>query len=213
MSDALDVDGLERKAYHAYNEDGLLDILTGFMMAFIGIYVLSEADMPFAPFVAIFGPAIWTSLKKAVTEPRIGHVKFGPGRRSKQQKVIAVFAVTVNVLLVLSFFVRWGPIVVPWQTTLYDYGVILVGSGVVSLILFTIGHFNEIPRFKGYSAVSVPMFIGGHFLTDPSLDLFKRLAYVLIPLGLMMLAYGLVTLWRFVQRYPKITDVEVDGRG
>jgi hypothetical protein len=33
MSHGIDVDGLERKAYQAYNEDGLLDILTGFMMA------------------------------------------------------------------------------------------------------------------------------------------------------------------------------------
>jgi hypothetical protein len=211
MSHGIDVDGLERKAYQAYNEDGLLDVLTGFMMAFIGYYVLSEVDIPYAPFVAIFGPAIWASLKKAVTEPRIGQVKFGPGRRSRQQKVIAVFAVTVNVLLVLSFLVKRGPVVGPWRTTLYDYGVILIGSGVVSLILFTIGHFNEVRRFKGYAAVSVPMFIGGHFLTDPALDLFQRMAYVLIPLGLLMLAYGLVTLWRFVQRYPKITDVEVDG--
>jgi len=211
MSDALDVDGLERKAYHAYNEDGLLDMMTGFMMAFMGYYVLSEVDIPFAPCLAIFGPAVWASLKKAVTEPRIGQVKFGPGRRSRQQKAIMIFAFVVNVLLVLSFFVKWGPIVGPWRSSLYDYGVILVGSGVVSLILFTIGHFNEVPRFKGYAAVSVPMFIGGHFLTDSSLDLFQRLAYVLIPLGLMMLAYGGVTLWRFVRKYPKITDVEVDG--
>ena len=211
MGDAFDIDDLERKAYLAYNEDGLLDILTGFMMAFIGYYVLSEVDIPFAPFLAIFGPAVWASLKKAVTEPRIGQVKFGPGRRTRQQKLIGVFALTVNVLLVLSFLVKWDPIVGPWQTTLYDYGVILVGSGVVSLILFTIGHFNEVSRFKGYAAVSVPMFVAGHFLTDPALDLYQRLAYVLIPLGLMMLAYGLVTLWRFVRKYPKITDVGVDG--
>jgi hypothetical protein len=211
MGDTLDIDGLERKAYHAYNEDGLLDIMTGFMMAFIGYYVLSEVDIPFAPFIVIFGPAVWASLKKAVTEPRIGQVKFGPGRRTRQQKVIAVFAVVVNVLLVLSFLVKWGPVVGPWRTTLYSYGVILVGSGVVSLILFTIGHFNEVPRFKGYAAVSVPMFLAGHFFTNPALDLYQRLAQVLIPLGLLMLVYGVVTLWRFVQKYPKITDVGVDG--
>jgi hypothetical protein len=211
VSDALDIDGLERKAYYVYNEDGLLDIMTGFLMTFIGYYVLSEVDIPFAPYLAIFGPAVWASLKKAVTEPRIGQVKFGPGRRSRQQKVIMLFAVAVNVLLVLSFFVRWGPVWGPWQTTLYSYGVIMVGSGVVSLILFTIGHFNEVLRFKGYAAVSVPMFLAGHFLTDPGLDLFQRLAYVLIPLGLLMLANGAVTLWRFVQKYPKITDVGIDG--
>jgi hypothetical protein len=55
------------------------------------------------------------------------------------------------------------------------------------------------------------MFLAGHFLTNPALELYQRLAQVLIPLGLLMLAYGLVTLWRFMQRYPKITDVEVDG--
>ena len=211
MSDALDIDSLERRAYLVYNEDGLLDIMTGFMMAFIGYYVLSEVDIPFAPFLAIFGPAVWASLTKAVTEPRIGQVKFGPGRRSRQQKVIMGFAVVVNVLLVLSFFVKTGPALDPWRTMLYAYGVILVGSGIVSLILFTIGHFNEISRFKGYASVSMPMFVAGHFLTDPGLDLFQRLAQVLIPLGLLMLAYGMVTLWRFVRKYPKITDVGVDG--
>ena len=211
MSDALDVDNLERKAYQAYNEDGLMDIMTGFLMAFIGYYVLSEVDIPFAPYLAIFGPAVWASLKKTVTEPRIGQVKFGPGRRTRQQKAIMVFAVAVNVLLLLSFFVKTGPFLGMWRTALSPYGVILVGSGVVSLILFTIGHFNEVSRFKGFAALSVPMFIAGHFLTDPALDVYQRMAYVLIPLGLLMLAYGGVTLWRFVQKYPKITDVEVDG--
>jgi hypothetical protein len=211
MSGDFDLDGIERRAYLTYNEDGLLDIMTGFLMAFIGYYVLSKVDVPFAPFVAIFGPAIWASLKKAVTEPRIGQVKFGPGRRSRQQKAIMIFAVIVNVLMVASFFVNTGPILGPWGTTLSSYGVIIVGSGVVSLILFTIGHFNEVSRFKGYAAISVPMFVVSHFLADPALDLFEKLALVMIPLGIMMMGYGLVTLWRFVRKYPKLEDVEIDA--
>ena len=122
-----------------------------------------------------------------------------------------VFAVAVNVLLVLSILMKVRPFGGPWQTASPPYGVILVGSGVVSLILFMIGHFNEVSRFKGYAAVSVPMFVAGHFLTDPALDVYQRLAYVLIPLGLLMLAYGGGTLWRFVRKYPKISDVGVDG--
>ena len=211
MSGDFDLDGIERRAHLTYNEDGLLDIMTGLLMAFIGYYVLSKVDVPFAPFLVIFGPAVWASLKKAVTEPRIGQVKFGPGRRSRQQKAIMVFAVVVNVLMVLSFFVDTGPILGPWGTTLSTYGVILVGSGVVSLILFTIGHFNEISRFKGYAAISVPMFVVSHFLADPALDLFEKLALVMIPLGILMVAYGLLTLWRFVGKYPKLEDVEIDA--
>ena len=211
MSGGFDLDGIERRAYLTYNEDGLLDIMTGFLIAFIGYYVLSKVDVPFAPFLAIFGPVVWASLKKAVTEPRIGQVKFGPGRRSRQQKAIMVFAVVVNVLMVLSFFVNTGPILGPWGTTLSTYGVIIVGSGVVSLILFTIGHFNEVSRFKGYAAISVPMFVVSHFLADPALDLFEKLALVLIPLGILMMAYGLVTLWRFVRKYPKLKDVEINA--
>jgi len=211
MSGDFDLDGIERRAHLTYNEDGLLDIMTGLLMAFIGYYVLSKVDVPFAPFLVIFGPAVWASLKKAVTEPRIGQVKFGPGRRSRQQKAIMIFAVVVNVMMVLSFFVDTGPILGPWGTTLSTYGVILVGSGVVSLILFTIGHFNEISRFKGYAAISVPMFVVSHFLADPALDLFEKLALVMIPLGILMVAYGLLTLWRFVGKYPKLEDVEIDA--
>ena len=211
MSGDFDLDGIERMAYLTYNEDGLLDIMTGFLMAFIGYYVLSKVDVPFAPFLAILGPAAWASLKKAVTEPRIGQVKFGPGRRSRQQKAIMIFAVVVNVLMILSFFVDMGSLFGPWGATLSSYGVILVGSGVVSLILFTIGHFNEVSRFKGYAAISVPMFVVSHFLADPALDLFEKLALVLIPLGFLMMAYGVVTLWRFVRKYPKLEDVEIDA--
>ena len=210
MSDGFDLDGIERSAYLTYHEDGLLDVMTGFLMAFIGYYVLSKVDIPFAPFVGIFAPAVWASLKKVVTEPRIGQVKFGPGRRSRQQKAIMVFAVAVNFLMVLSFFVD-TPILGPWGETLSGFGVIIVGTGVVSLILFTIGHFNEVSRFKGYAAVSVPMFVVCHFLADPALDLFKKLALVMIPLGLLMMAYGLVTLYRFVRKYPRLEDVEIDA--
>lgn len=210
MGEEYDLDRIERRAYLAYNEDGILDIMAGFYIAYMGLYILVDFDIP-AFWIVLFGPIFWGGLKKAVTAPRIGQVKFGPGRRTRQQRTIMTVAVVVNVLLVLSFFVDASWIFAPWRSLGADYGVLIAGAGVVSLIIFMIGHFNEAPRFKGYAAISVALFTAGHFLTDPGLDVFQRMAYAMIPLGAVMMGYGIVTMWRFVRKHPKILDVGVDG--
>ena len=211
MSEEFDLDGIERRAYLAYNEDGILDIMAGFNLAYIGLYVLVDIEVPPAFWIVLFGPIFWGGLKKAITVPRIGQVKFGPGRRTRQQRAIMVVALVVNVLLVLSFFVDASWILAPWRALSVDYGVLIAGAGFVSLIIFMIGHFNEVARFKGYSAISFTLFTVGHFLTDPGLDVFQRMAYSMIPLGVVMMGYGIVTMWRFVRKYPKLSDVGVDG--
>ena len=211
MSGEFDLEGIERRAYLAYNEDGILDIMAGFYIAYVGLYVLVDVEIPLASWIVIFSPLFWGGLKKAITAPRIGQVKFGPGRRTRQQRAVMIVAFVVNVLLVLSFFVDASWIFAPWRSLGADYGVLIAGAGFVSLIIFMIGHFNEISRFKGYAAISFAMFTAAHFLTDPGLDVFQRMAYAMIPLGAVMMAYGIVTMWRFVRKYPKITEVEVDG--
>jgi len=210
MSGEFDLDKIERRAYLAYNEDGILDVMAGFYIAYVGLYILVDIDVP-AFWIVLFGPIFWGGLKKAVTVPRIGQVKFGPGRRTRQQRAIMAIAVVVNVLLVLSFFVDTSWIFAPWRALSADYGVLIAGAGFVSLIIFMIGHFNEVARFKGYAAVSIALFTAGHFLTDPGLDVYQRMAYAMIPLGTVMMGYGIVTMWRFMRKYPKITDVGVDG--
>jgi hypothetical protein len=211
MSDSFDLDSIERRAYLAYNEDGLIDVLTGFIIAYTGFFILSDIDTPLLSWFVIMSPLAYASLKRRMTEPRIGHVKFGPGRRSRRQKVVMAVALIVNVLLVLSFFVERDSIFAPWRAIEPVWGVLIVGSGLISLIIFTIGHFNEVSRFRWYTGLSVVMFTTAHLLTDPSKGVFGRMAYAGIPLGLIMMANGGLNLWRFLQEYPVISDVEVDG--
>jgi hypothetical protein len=211
MSGAFDIDGLERKAYLAYHEDGLVDILTGFILAYTGFFILSDVDTTLLNWFVIMAPLGYAGIKRRLTEPRIGHVKFGPGRRSRQQKVVMAVALIVNVLLVLSFFVERDSIFAPWRAVEPVWGVLIVGSGLISLILFMIGHFNEVSRFRWYTGLSVVMFTIAHLLTDSSRGVFPRMAYAGIPLGLIMMTNGALNLWRFLQKYPAISDVEVDG--
>ena len=153
MSEAFDIDHLERKAYFAYHEDGLIDVLTGIILTYTGIFILSEVDIPLLSWFVIMTPLLYAEIKRRVTEPRIGHVKFGPGRRHRQQKVVMVVALIVNVLLVLSFFLERNTIFEHWRAVEPVWGVLIAGTGIISLILYTIGHLNEVSRFRWYSGL------------------------------------------------------------
>ncbi len=210
MSESIDIDYLERKAYLVYHEDGLIDVLTGIILSYIGIFVLSDVDFPLLSWFVIMAPLLYAEIKRRVTEPRIGHVKFGPGRRYRQQKVVMVVALIVNVILVMSFFLERNSLYAPWRAVEPVWGVLIAGTGIISLILYTIGHLNEVSRFRWYSGLSVVMFTIAHFMTAPSLGVFGRMAYAGIPLGCIMIINGLLNLWRFLQKYPKLSDGEVD---
>jgi hypothetical protein len=210
LSDAIDIDYLERKAYLAYHEDGLIDVLTGVILTYTGLFILSDVDFPLLSWFVIMTPLLYAEIKRRVTDPRIGHVKFGPGRRRRQQKVVMVIALIVNVLLVLSFFLERNTLFEPWRAVEPVWGVLIAGTGIISLVLYTIGHLNEVSRFRWYSGFSIVLFSIAHFVTAPSLGIFERMAYAGIPLGCIMIFNGILNLWRFLQKYPKLSDGEVD---
>jgi hypothetical protein len=206
LTETFDIDHLERKAYLAYHEDGLIDVLTGVILTYTGLFILSDVDFPLLSWFVIMTPLLYAEIKKRVTEPRIGHVKFGPGRKHRQQKVVMVVALIVNVLLVLSFFLERNTLFELWRAVEPVWGVLIAGTGIISLILYTIGRLNEVSRFRWYSGLSIVMFSIAHFVTVPSLGIFERMAYAGIPLGSIMIINGILNLWRFLQKYPKLSD-------
>ena len=76
---------IEKKTYMSYHQDGLIDIFVGIYVLLFGSGILLNSVADFSTwfiFPAIF-PAImvpiWISVKKQITMPRIGYVKFRSG--------------------------------------------------------------------------------------------------------------------------------------
>jgi len=200
----IDLKELERKAYFSYNQNGLIDILVGSILILLGTSITLDPQIPFTYLFILFGPLTWAGLKKRFTIPRIGYVQFGAGPRGKQRRILLTLLVVFQVLLVLATAASNRaqgdrPI---WLVMLDEYGVLLVGSCIVSVILYFVGYFNEAKRFNIYTVASVLLFTFAHNFLGSDLDIWQKMAYAEIPLGVLMIVYGLWTLRGFIEKYP-----------
>jgi hypothetical protein len=196
---------LERRAYLSYHQDGILDVFIGFNILLFGLWILVDMAYLAGAFVAIFTP-IYAQIKKQITVPRLGYVKFTPSRTAKIQKNILVLVIAGVLTLIpgfLLFKTTEQGMLAPIQF-LIEYGMIVIGvSGMV--LLSVVAYISEIRRLYAYSALFFAIFIGGYFLSIPFF-------YYLITLGTVILLVGLYLLTRFLHEYPLPIRGNSDGR-
>lgn len=111
MSQSLNLKEIERKAWRSTFQDGLWDIYLGLLLFSMGLSSLMDTNImeKFLGYVIYFGfivlamVALWAG-KRFITMPRIGRVKFGPARQTRQKKVRLVLFASVAFGL-LAWFV------------------------------------------------------------------------------------------------------------
>jgi len=205
MNDKIDLKALERKAYLTYHEDGLLDIGIGSTLAWIGVVVLTDVDLPIYLWY-IIGTTIWTTAKKQITVPRIGYVEFRETRKDRIRKLISLFVLVLSITMVLGVlaFRASGAVETPgWLIALQNYGDILLGSVLLGGGLISVGYSAEVKRFTHYGIAAATLHVLNHFLTmNPTWDMWQGMGPVNLLLGLVMLGNGFMLLRRFKEKYP-----------
>jgi len=196
---------IERKAYLSYHQDGLLDIFIGMFIFAFGLYILSESDFPIIAVLPALLVPVWASVKKKITYPRIGYVKFGKSTKTRRTKSMLLLSGVLTLLLGFGVFLtitlRRGPLPL-WLIVMGAYGMIIAG-GIVAAILGVVAYINGINRLYVYAAMFFAMYSTGHFLVIiPGFDAFQKIAVVNIPLGVIILGYGLYLLSRFLHEHP-----------
>jgi hypothetical protein len=186
---------LERRAYLSYHQDGILDMFIGFNILLFGMWMLADMAYLAGAFVAIFTP-IYAQVKKQITVPRLGYVKFAPSRMAKSKRTVLLLVIAGALAFipgVLLFITTQRGILAPIQL-LIEYGMIVIGvAGMV--LLATVAYISEIRRLYAYSALFFAMFAGGYFLTIP-------FVYYIMMLGAVIMLAGLYLLIRFLRTYP-----------
>jgi hypothetical protein len=192
--DKINLKELERRAYLSYHQDGILDIFIGFNILLFGVWILIDMAYLAGAFAAIFTP-IYAQVKKQITVPRLGYVKFAPSRTAKGKKTTLVLVIAGALALipgVLLFITTERGIQAPIQF-LIEYGMIVIGvAGMV--LLAVVAHISEISRLYAYAALFFVIFTGGYFLSVPFF-------YYLMTLGAVILLAGLYLLTRFLRMY------------
>jgi len=193
---------IEKKTYMSYHQDGLLDIFVGVYILLFGFGILlmtmTDFSMWFvipAIFPAIMIP-IWISVKKRITMPRIGFVKFGVRGANKMMAIFLGLAVAgLGTFMVFGLGASMGE---SWALTLRDFlisnSMIIIGIAAVtisSLFAYTMG----LKRLYGYGLLTLVLFFTGYFIAIP-------FEYFLVTIGLVIIISGFVLLMRFIRKYP-----------
>ena len=192
---------VEKKTYMSYHQDGLIDIFVAVYVLLFGLGILLRTVTDFstwfvipAIFPAVMVP-IWMSVKKRITMPRIGYVKFGGRGANKLMAIfIGVMVAGLGTFMAFTFAsTQWS-----WASMLRDLlisnGMIIMGIGTAAisgLFAYTMG----LKRLYAYGLLTLALFLTGHFITFP-------LEYVLLTIGFAVLINGFVLLARFIRKYP-----------
>jgi hypothetical protein len=137
---------------------------------------------------------IWISIKKRVTIPRIGYVKFKSGGTNK----LTEFFLPLMVAGLGTFFLFGFTSTQYWASTLRNIiisnSMIFIGLGafvISSLFAYTLG----LKRLYAYGIVSLALFTTAYFINFP-------IEYLLVTSGLVILVYGSILLRQFIRKYP-----------
>jgi len=202
MNETTNLKSIERRVYLSYHQDGLIDLIMGGVLLSLSLIIWL---LPEFWFVLIGGFIVMTTAyaaaKKAITFPRVGYVEFSQVRRKKTQYIFLAFIVITvfgNILTIIAWmFPALGILIFESAFTLLIIGVI--GGGILAFI----GYISEIWRFYLYGIIFLSSAVFTFFV--PSLAVFP-----LIVLGSVMIIFGSILLYRFIQRYPKEILGEVE---
>jgi hypothetical protein len=210
MIEKIDLKKVEKQTYRFTFTDGLYDMAYGSLILFAAIApILREILYPsYIIFMILPAPLILILGKKFITIPRIGIVKFNQNRTESRNKIGLLFAILfpITVLMVVLTFlgvynIKVGGYIVP------------VGAGLfVFILLSLIAYIMDYPHFYLY-AVSIGLGIPLAALLKP---IFGELLHYLISFGIsgtLILIYGIITLIKFIKKYPTPNEEISDVKG
>jgi len=217
MSNVLDLKQIERRAFRSTYQDGLLDILLGFMVVAMAITVYRPEsgyspmnNMGMVLIYAVLFSLFWAA-KKYITLPRMGQVRFGPIRQHKNKTL----AIILGIIVLIQVFLV-GMTVFSWHNPVFgaklfgsfgDYSqehlaVSALSSLFVGPPMLVIAFMIDFPRGY-YIAVSMALAV---FL----MILINQPIYPVV-IGGLIIVPGVVLFINFLKKYPIPQGDEPNG--
>lgn len=192
----LDLKRLERSVFTRYHDDGLADIMVGVWFIVAGWGMAGD----FAWIVGVAGfslASMWVGLRKAITIPRMGEVRFSPERKAKMEMLKSSLGILGVIYGLLSFYLVFilvtDPAAKAWiRANVFAAAPLLVP---VAFLFCVTGAMLQIQRLLGYSLMVTAVLVVGQ-LTRPPPPL-----VMLIP-GAFILANGWTMLNTFLEENP-----------
>ena len=208
MSEIVSLKDAEKKVVRMATNDGLWEILLGLMLLSINasalLQDLLEVPWNYIPVILVIAAGVpaFRAAKKSLILPRIGQVTFSRERRLKVKKVKTVL-IGLVLFTWLILLIPVVPGVVTGTTTLPYWFMDAVFGLLVFKFFVLLSSAFEAPRMIFYGllfGLSLPVDVILQAEFGVQFPVFKVLA------GLVITACGVLTLLRFLRRYPMPVD-------
>jgi len=191
---------LEKAAYRSRWQDGLLDLLGGLGVVFVGISWLLDLAWATGFMVPIL-LVTWMGLRRSVVEPRIGRVTFTEARqKSEQSGTLGTVLLGLGLLLVFIVghlfitrseggFEAWAA---AWSAA--------IPVTLLAIMALTAAALTGLVRFLGYGA----LFLATGSITTP---LGMEPPGQILAAGTIITLVGLAIFVRFLSSHPVLDDL------
>ena len=208
MSESIDLKALEKKAYRSVFNDGLWDLFIGLIILTMGLSNLFGIILNLPELWNIIIPSLVGNIiaflvfylgKKFITIPRIGFVKFGPKRKSKQLKLkrfLFIVLIANIILFILPFtgmleYTQIEPLILS----------LILGIGMFTFPFCVIAYFLDFTRLYYYAFLAGL----GLFLTRLLAPIVGTTLNTILTFGIIggvIVVIGLYYFIRFLKKYP-----------
>ena len=194
MSQESDLKALARRVYLSFHQDGLIDVLIGWMAFIFGLRLLLDSAV--LTFVAWLPLLFYVPIKNSLTIPRLGYVNlkgdYGHRKRMRLGYILAgILGLLVLVIVLLLLVV---PDALTALTPMRREGMLIYGS-VVTLLLLISGLLSGLRRLFAFGLLCAILALVGTLTNLPDYFLF-------ITLGLAIMLVGAILMIRFIRKYP-----------
>jgi uncharacterized membrane-anchored protein len=211
MNDQINLKEMEKKAWKSYFQDGLWDILLGFILLTFGVAPFIEEITGITYLISYIillsiGYILFYVGKKYITIPRIGNVKFGQKRKSKRIKIFIILV--ISVILGLAVILLTKTDLISYNIDVSIWGIIFA---INALIIFSLmAYYLDFPRLYIYSiffAISILIIETSSSHVGSTYD--NLLGFGMF--GLVVVLVGILHLNRFVRSHPLQREEPIDG--
>jgi hypothetical protein len=209
MSIDINTKKIERQAQRVYYQDGLLELILGVYLIFVGglLYIDSKL-VPFTIFI-IFGiKPLWERLKEHITYPRIGYVVFPDDEEAGKGilKTLVMFfilgaALAAGIVSLLGNEQGWD---------LFWFRIVpaLVGVLLACGPIYAAGKFG-LRRWYAIAALFVLSGLVAPFASNSSV--YATIGLQMSLIGVILSLVGLLLLIKFIRRHPLLDEEGVNA--
>ncbi|MFX0105396.1 MAG: hypothetical protein ACFE75_07895 [Candidatus Hodarchaeota archaeon] len=208
MSESIDLKALEKKAYRSVFNDGLWDLFIGLIILTLGFSTLFGLLFNLPELWNVIIPSLMGNIiaflvfylgKRFITIPRIGIVKFGPKRKSKQLK-LKIFLFMVFIVNIILFILPFTGIIDYTQIEPL-FLILILGIGIFTIPFCVVAYFLDFARLYYYAFLAGI----GLFLTEmlsPIVGAPLDTILIFGTIGGVIVIIGLYYFIRFLKTYP-----------